>query len=68
MFENKIEGHERQVLLGRLNVLYSYGWRSILMSDNENMIVILVTDNNEEMTFFLILLIAYTNTLCTTYA
>jgi tetratricopeptide (TPR) repeat protein len=33
MFENKIEGHERQVLLGRLNVLYSYGWRSILMSE-----------------------------------
>jgi hypothetical protein len=32
MFENKIEGHERQVLLGRLNVLYSYGWRCILMS------------------------------------
>ena len=32
MFENKIEGHERQVLLGLLNVLYSYGWRSIFMS------------------------------------
>jgi tetratricopeptide (TPR) repeat protein len=32
MFENKIEGHERQVLLGRLNVLYSYGWRCILLS------------------------------------
>jgi tetratricopeptide (TPR) repeat protein len=32
MFENKIEGHERQVLLGRLKVLYSYGWRCILMS------------------------------------
>ena len=32
MFENKIEGHERQVLLGRLNVLYSYGWRCILWS------------------------------------
>ena len=32
MFENKIEGNERKVLLGRLNVLYSYGWRCILMS------------------------------------
>jgi hypothetical protein len=32
MFENKIEGHERQVLLERLKVLYSYGWRCILMS------------------------------------
>jgi len=32
MFENKIEGYARQVLLGRLNVLYSYGWRCILMS------------------------------------
>ena len=32
MFENKIEGHERQVLLGRIKVLYSYGWRCILMS------------------------------------
>ena len=32
MFENKIEGHERQILLGRLKVLYSYGWRCILLS------------------------------------
>jgi hypothetical protein len=32
MFENKIEGHQRQVLLERLKVLYSYGWRCILMS------------------------------------
>ena len=32
MFENKIEGHERQVLLGRLKVLYRYGWRCILLS------------------------------------
>jgi tetratricopeptide (TPR) repeat protein len=32
MFENKIEGNEQQVLLGRLNVLYSYGWRCILLS------------------------------------
>jgi tetratricopeptide (TPR) repeat protein len=32
MFENKIEGHERQVLLGRLKVLHSYGWRCILLS------------------------------------
>ena len=33
MFENKIEGNEQQVLLGRLNVLYSYGWRCILLSE-----------------------------------
>ena len=32
MFENKIEGNEQQVLLGRLNILYSYGWRCILLS------------------------------------
>ena len=32
MFESKIEGHARQVLLGRLKVLYSYGWRCILQS------------------------------------
>ena len=32
MFENKIEGSEQQVLLGRLNVLYSYEWRCILLS------------------------------------
>jgi hypothetical protein len=32
MLENKTEGHERQVLLRRLNVLYSYEWRCILMS------------------------------------
>jgi hypothetical protein len=33
MFECKIEGHERQVLLGRLKVLYSRGWRCILLSN-----------------------------------
>ena len=32
MFESKIEGHARQVLLGRLKVLYSYGWRCLLRS------------------------------------
>jgi hypothetical protein len=32
MFKSKIEGHARQVLLGRLMVLYSYGWRCILLS------------------------------------
>jgi tetratricopeptide (TPR) repeat protein len=32
MFENKIEGHERQMLLERLKVLYSYEWRCILLS------------------------------------
>jgi hypothetical protein len=33
MFENKIEGNEQQVLLGRLNILYRYGWRCILLSE-----------------------------------
>ena len=33
MFENKIEGHERQLLLEHLNALWSYGWRSVLLSE-----------------------------------
>ncbi|XP_071145514.1 uncharacterized protein [Mytilus edulis] len=33
MFENKIEGRARDVLLNKLNTLYSYGWRCILFSD-----------------------------------
>ncbi|VDI56114.1 Hypothetical predicted protein [Mytilus galloprovincialis] len=33
MFENKIEGHARDVLLNKLNKLQSYGWRCILFSD-----------------------------------
>ena len=33
MFENKIEGHERQLLLGHLRALWSYGWRSVLLSE-----------------------------------
>ena len=33
MFENKIEENERQMLLGHLNALWSYGWRSVLLSE-----------------------------------
>ncbi|VDI07687.1 Hypothetical predicted protein [Mytilus galloprovincialis] len=33
MFENKIEGRARGVLLNKLNTLHSYGWRCILFSD-----------------------------------
>ncbi|XP_071147882.1 uncharacterized protein [Mytilus edulis] len=33
MFENKIEGLDRDVLLKKLNTLHSYGWRCILFSD-----------------------------------
>ncbi|XP_076086500.1 uncharacterized protein LOC143057146 [Mytilus galloprovincialis] len=33
MFENKIEGRIRDVLLQKLNTLHSYGWRCILFSD-----------------------------------
>ncbi|XP_076086781.1 cyclic GMP-AMP synthase-like receptor 2 [Mytilus galloprovincialis] len=33
MFENKIEGRARDVLLKKLNTLHSYGWQSILFSD-----------------------------------
>ncbi|XP_071145511.1 uncharacterized protein [Mytilus edulis] len=33
MFENKIEGRARDVLLNKLNTLHSYGWRCILFSD-----------------------------------
>jgi hypothetical protein len=33
MFENRIEGQERQLLLGHLNALWSYGWRSVLLSE-----------------------------------
>ncbi|XP_071145508.1 uncharacterized protein [Mytilus edulis] len=33
MFENKIEGRDRDVLLDKLNTLHSYGWRCILFSD-----------------------------------
>ncbi|VDI25882.1 Hypothetical predicted protein [Mytilus galloprovincialis] len=32
LFENKIHGHERQLLLSNLNVLYSYDWRCIFFS------------------------------------
>ncbi|XP_071147884.1 uncharacterized protein [Mytilus edulis] len=33
MFENKIEGRARGVLLNKLNMLHSYGWQCILFSD-----------------------------------
>ncbi|XP_071147388.1 uncharacterized protein [Mytilus edulis] len=33
MFENKIEGRARDVLLNKLNTLHSYGWRCIFFSD-----------------------------------
>ncbi|XP_076086178.1 uncharacterized protein LOC143056888 [Mytilus galloprovincialis] len=33
MFENKIDGRARDVLLKKLNTLHSYGWRCILFSD-----------------------------------
>ncbi|XP_071147303.1 uncharacterized protein [Mytilus edulis] len=33
MFEKKIEGRARDVLLNKLNTLHSYGWRCILFSD-----------------------------------
>ncbi|CAC5385894.1 unnamed protein product [Mytilus coruscus] len=33
MFENKIEGRAREILLDTLNTLHSYGWRCILFSD-----------------------------------
>jgi tetratricopeptide (TPR) repeat protein len=33
MFENKIEEKERQLLLGHLNALWSFGWRSVLLSE-----------------------------------
>ncbi|VDI06310.1 Hypothetical predicted protein [Mytilus galloprovincialis] len=33
MFENKIEGRGREILLEKLYTLYSYGWRCILFSD-----------------------------------
>ncbi|XP_052083053.1 uncharacterized protein LOC127720503 [Mytilus californianus] len=33
MFENKIEGRGRKILLEKLYMLYSYGWRCILFSD-----------------------------------
>ncbi|XP_063414794.1 uncharacterized protein LOC134696777 [Mytilus trossulus] len=33
LFRNKIEGHAQETLLQKLNILYSYGWRSVLFSD-----------------------------------
>ncbi|VDH98375.1 Hypothetical predicted protein [Mytilus galloprovincialis] len=33
LFENKIEGRSREILLEKLSTLYSYGWRCILFSD-----------------------------------
>jgi len=33
MFENRIKKQERQLLLGHLNALWDYGWRSVLLSE-----------------------------------
>ncbi|CAC5391378.1 unnamed protein product [Mytilus coruscus] len=33
MFENKIEGRAREILLNKLYSLHSYGWQSVLFSD-----------------------------------
>ncbi|XP_063414863.1 uncharacterized protein LOC134696841 [Mytilus trossulus] len=33
MFENKIEGHARKILLDKLYKLHSYGWRCLFFSD-----------------------------------
>ncbi|XP_076070766.1 uncharacterized protein LOC143042367 [Mytilus galloprovincialis] len=33
MFENKIKGHARKLLLDNLYTLHSYGWRCVLFSD-----------------------------------
>jgi hypothetical protein len=33
MFENRIEEQVRQLLLGHLNALWDYGWRSVLLSE-----------------------------------
>jgi hypothetical protein len=33
MFEDKINEQERELLLGHLNALWSYGWRSVLLSE-----------------------------------
>ncbi|XP_052076447.1 uncharacterized protein LOC127714427 [Mytilus californianus] len=33
MFENKIEGRDRVILLDKLYTLHSYGWRCVLFSD-----------------------------------
>ena len=41
MFENKIEGHERQLLLGHLRALWSYRWRSVLLSEQLSTFTIL---------------------------
>ena len=41
MFENRIEGQERQLLLGHLNALWSYGWRSVLLSEQLSTFTIL---------------------------
>jgi len=41
MLENKIEEQERQLLLGNLNALWSYGWRSVLLSEQLSTLTIL---------------------------
>jgi tetratricopeptide (TPR) repeat protein len=41
MFEDKINEQERELLLGHLNALWSYGWRSVLLSEQLSMFTIL---------------------------
>ena len=41
MFEDKINEQERELLLGHLNALWSYGWRSVLLSEQLSTFTIL---------------------------
>jgi len=41
MFEDKINEQERGLLLGHLNALWSYGWRSVLLSEQLSTFTIL---------------------------
>ncbi|XP_052076446.1 uncharacterized protein LOC127714426 isoform X2 [Mytilus californianus] len=51
MFENKIEGRAREILLDKLNTLHSYGWRCVLFSDQlYNFHVSMWTDHIEPHT------------------
>ena len=50
MFEDKINEQERELLLGHLNALWSYGWRSVLLSEQLSTFTILrhhIYDNAE---------------------
>jgi hypothetical protein len=41
MFENKIEEQERKILLAYLSALWSYGWHSVLLSEQLSTFTIL---------------------------